>query len=294
MLRGVDECEGNRKRMVKFKSVCCVIGAGYSYVGGLPLTNDLFDREVVILSKGAERRFEEVWRDYDIWREENPGRNAEEYLADIYQHFMKRAAPSFASVVELIGVVLATPRGQDVKPINPRYAMRMTRPFRCDAHIDFWHGMLSACGKLSVVTTNYDLLIERCLRHRYIKGWGMPGFFYGGVRRPQIARGTALPWGWEDRQRWVEIQGSIPLLKIHGSLNWALENGELTLYQDMRPAFRHGGEAAIIPPIPEKRVPDWLKPVWTEAERILCGAECWIVCGYSLPSYDLGMIQMLK
>jgi len=68
----------------------------------------------------------------------------------------------------------------------------------------------------------------------------------------------------------------------------------LELYQDLRPAFRHGGQAAIVPPVPEKETPAWLTPVWQEAERELKGARFWIVCGYSLPSYDTAVRNMLR
>jgi len=285
--------EQNEER-ISLKTACCIIGAGYSYAGGLPLINELFEEKVLMASRGSRRRFEEVWRDYDIWRVDNPERDAEEYLRDIYEHFMKRPAPPFAWAVELIEAVLATPRGQDVKPINRRYAVRMTRPFRCESHSAFWQTVLSLFGKVSIVTTNYDLLIERCLRHRRIKRSAMPGFFYSGLARPQIARGVPLPWRAESRKRVIEIKGSVPLLKVHGSLNWAIENGELQLYQDVRPAFRRGGDAAIIPPLPEKETPEWLKPVWTEAESYLSEAEYWVVCGYSLPSYDKAIWQMLE
>ena len=44
----------------------------------------------------------------------------------------------------------------------------------------------------------------------------------------------------------------------------------------------------------EKETPGWLQPVWLEAERELSAAEYWIVCGYSLPVYDVAMRRMLS
>ncbi|HEV8604084.1 MAG TPA: hypothetical protein VGQ99_01885 [Tepidisphaeraceae bacterium] len=63
----------------------------------------------------------------------------------------------------------------------------------------------------------------------------------------------------------------------------------MKLYQDLRPAFRQGGDAAIVPPLPEKSVPAWLSPVWESAAHILAEADGWIVCGYSLPEYDIAL-----
>jgi hypothetical protein len=103
-----------------------------------------------------------------------------------------------------------------------------------------------------------------------------------------------LPWRAENRKRAVRLEGSVPLLKIHGSLNWVVQDGRITLYQDTRAAFRRGGDAAIVPPVLEKQMPTWLQPVWMESEKRLSQAVCWVVCGYSLPSYDIAMHHMLS
>jgi hypothetical protein len=66
------------------------------------------------------------------------------------------------------------------------------------------------------------------------------------------------------------------------------------MYQDMRAPFRHGGDAAIIPPIPEKEIPEWLKPIWNEAEETLRSADTWVICGYSLPEYDKEVLSLLS
>jgi hypothetical protein len=191
-------------------------------------------------------------------------------------------------------VVLATPRGHDVRSANPRYGTRLTQPSGCAAHVAFWTTVSSMFDDVAVVTTNYDLLVERSLRHRPMKRGFGPGFYYGGLNRPQILKGTALPFTVTNPQRFVQLTGTVPVYKLHGSLNWARSSTGLELYQDMRPAFRRGGDAAIVPPIPEKEIPDWLNPVWEEAERTLSGTDCWIVCGYSLPNYDIAIGEMLK
>jgi hypothetical protein len=270
-----------------------ILGAGYSVAAGLPSTASLFEERAHIASRGAEARFQKVWRDYDLWRTGNPDTNFEEYLSDLYLGERTAFGPPFSWAVELIAAVLSTPRGQDASPINPRYGIRLTRPLRCSAHDGFWKCVLSLFGDAIVVTTNYDLCVERCLRHRRIARSSMPGCFYGGLPLPQTAEGVALPWRTENRMRTISMEGTIPVFKVHGSLNWVLREGQVSLYQDARAAFRHGGDVAIVPPIPEKQVPLWLQSVWMEAERQLARANTWIVCGYSLPPYDLAMRQML-
>lgn len=57
----------------------------------------------------------------------------------------------------------------------------------------------------------------------------------------------------------VEAPG-LTLLKLHGSLSWAVRGGQLEKYSDSRPAFR--GDVAIIPPIEQKEFANWLHPIW--------------------------------
>jgi len=66
------------------------------------------------------------------------------------------------------------------------------------------------------------------------------------------------------------------------------------MYQDMRAAYRKGGEAAIVPPIPEKRAPRWLSTVWQEVELALQSSDTWVVCGYSAPAYDAEVLRLLQ
>jgi hypothetical protein len=57
--------------------------------------------------------------------------------------------------------------------------------------------------------------------------------------------------------------------------------------------FRDGGNAAIIPPIPEESVSDWLEAVWFGAAQALRKADVWVICGYSAPPYDVEVGKLL-
>jgi hypothetical protein len=309
-----------------------MLGAGYSHAAGAPLTRELLAaRDVAVSSETAARRFQTVWNDYDLWLSENPSRNAEEYLADLlaghdqsgswslneryvlgrsrpaittasesrcaalpFQDFPvpRRLVPPFTWAVELLGAVLATPLPADTTTKNFRYGARVTFPFRCDAHSAFWREITAKAGRVAALTTNYDILIERALRHKRMKRAFGPGFYYGGIPKPQVLRGVYLPWA--DYGSHLELEGAVPVYKLHGSLNWSLAGHGLELFQDLRPAFRGDGEAAIIPPVPEKQIPEWLKPIWNSAEEELAGADVWIICGYSLPPYDTAVIELLR
>jgi hypothetical protein len=107
-------------------------------------------------------------------------------------------------------------------------------------------------------------------------------------------KGAAQPFSVRNADRIIEMTGRIPVYKLHGSLNWSGNEDKLTMYQDMRAAFRNGGDAAIIPPIPEKEVPRWLTAVWNEAEVALRWSDVWVVCGYSAPEYDQAVRNLLR
>lgn len=278
-------------------NAACIIGAGYSFVAGLPLTNDLFDVDISVLSKSAGKRFERVWSDYDTWRNANPDKNLEQYLQELY---MTRPSfyshrPLFPHAVELIAVALSTTLDTPTKYRDTRYgSSRLIYPSKISEHEGLWRTIVSSFTNVGIVTTNYDLFIERSLRHRPMKRGFGTGFHYGGLKHPQLLQGKASPFTVQAPMTVIQVEGDIPICKLHGSLNWSLENGELKLYQDLRPALRHGNEAAIVPPLSEKEIPTWLRPVWLASEKVLSEAEIWIICGYSLPNYDIGINELLR
>jgi hypothetical protein len=301
-------------------SASAILGAGYSHVAGLPLTSNLFNAEVLVSSKRAKKHFAEVWEAWSGWHKNNPEKNAEQFLEYVYRSSAiqctldlkkwsdkdykdnKNACSTYGSInftglwkwaVELVAAVLATPKGVDVGNYNLRYAGRITKPLKCPEHDEFWNIMTSNFELIGVITTNYDLLIERGLRHRKMIRTARPGVHYGGISQPQILKGLAQPFTTQKPDRLVELSGEIPLFKLHGSLNWSFKAERLVMYQDMRPSFRNGGDAAIIPPIPEKSIPNWLQQVWHEAKQILSKSDIWVVCGYSLHDYDIAMRNMI-
>ena len=270
-----------------------ILGAGFSYVAGLPLAKDLFDAEMFAPSKAAERRFSAVLQSWRAWQSTHPGHGPEQFLTEIYHSPMIGAVP-WVWAVETVATALATPLPRDRGTYQTRYAGRITRPVNVPEHIAFWDLVLSRFAIAAVVTTNYDLLAERGLRHRPTQRPKRPGMHYGGLIRPQILKGTAFPFSIMKQERQIELEGGIPLYKLHGSLNWGLETGVLSLYQDNRPAFRHGSDAQIVPPILEKGVPPWLAGVWNGARQALASCSTWIVCGYSLPLYDHAITQLFS
>lgn len=275
------------------KTASCIVGAGFSFVAGLPLTKDILARGSVAVTKRSAEHFDAVWDDYDDWKRCNSSGHFEEYLGGLMTNYLQLGRPPSHWIVEMVASVLATSSAEPRRPVHLRYGVRATWPSRCECHNRLWNTMIRHFRVASVVTTNYDILLERCMRHRPMKRTGTPGFHYGGVSCPQVMRGIAQPFSATDRQVHVELTGLVPLCKLHGSLSWSVRGTRLELYQDMRPAFRRSNDAAIVPPAPDKNIPEWLAPVWRVALETLHESEVWIVCGYSLPEYDVSVRQLL-
>jgi hypothetical protein len=278
------------------KSVICFLGAGFSSIAGVPLARNLFQPSYLLaLSARSQNRFYTVLEHYRNWQLANPAAHAEQYMSDLYSGVAGSNAPQWPWVVEYVGAVIAS-AGTPPRSLNrnPRYSNRVNRPSDCTAHNEFFHSILSASDDLAVITTNYDLLIERALRHRLMLRPASPGCYYGGLPRPQQLKGAAQPFSRWSYDKLIEMTGTIPIYKLHGSLNWSLSGNSIVSYQDMRPAFRHGGNAAIIPPVSEKQIPAWLTAVWGEAAHALRRSAIWVVCGYSAPGYDTEVVRLLR
>lgn len=195
--------------------------------------------------------------------------------------------------VEYVANTLATPRGSDFPNTiyNPRYAGGIKKGSIVSSHKSFWRSIIEQYDLVGVVTTNYDILIERCLHSNRKPTKYKPGFHYGGFGDRQTLIGSAA---FSIRHRYLDIGGCVPIFKLHGSLNWSVEGNNIQMYQDLRPAFRNGCDAAIVPPTPEKAPPSWLQGVWEQAKSALSASNNWIVCGYSLPDYDYAVHNLLR
>jgi hypothetical protein len=278
------------------KSILCFVGAGFSSIAGVPLAKDLFRRNYVLtLSQRSQKRFDAVLEHYRHWQTTNPNAHAEQYMSDIFSGVAGPNAPAWVWLVEYVGAVIAS-AGTPLASLNrnPRYSNRINRPSDCIAHKKFFDAILNAADNLTVITTNYDILIERALRHKLMRRPASPGCYYGGLPRPQMLKGAAQPFSRWSYEQLIEMTGAIPVYKLHGSLSWSLSGETIIAYQDMRSAFRHGGNAAIIPPISEKEIPTWLATVWDEAAQALRRSPVWVVCGYSAPEYDVEVLRLLR
>jgi hypothetical protein len=280
-----------------------VLGAGFSHAAGLPLTNQLLAGDLPLTA--GERdcvRMRSVRAAFDAWSAANPGEPTEAWLRVAYDQ-RDSSGPSVGAdwqdIIQYVLRRLSRPRNADAGP----YYYGITRYQAGILHRQFWDALLSN-GKsrdhtLAVVTLNYDILPERALHRKEAQGKTVPLFYYGGFQYHQVVHKminvSASP---EKNHNIVHLGHDVPLYKLHGSMNWAWEPHTQTLkiHDDVRAAFRSGdrGVAAIIPPVEEKEMAAEFAAIWAEAEKALGRAERWVVCGYSMPTYDRAVCNLME
>jgi hypothetical protein len=206
------------------------LGAGWSFLAGLPLARDLFEPPVAAYTQDAALRLETVLRSYEQWRLTNPEAHAEEFIAATHAHRARLVAVEnerlparlrfdvlehvpWEWVVEFLQVRLAGPVAGETRRAPTRYAPQIHMPTRSATQQDFWLMLQRTYAIGAVVTTNYDLLAERTMRHRQMRRPPSPGFHYGGVEAASTA--SRAPFG-RERRTDPSPRGIIPLFKLHG------------------------------------------------------------------------------
>lgn len=294
----------HRPQRLPEPSCVLILGAGWSAAAGLPLANQLFERSADLSGRDSE-----VIDAYEKWQHEHPNSSSEQFVAYAYDggtekvfrrlpgspifHWddpqleldltgtVRRYGLGWSDVAAYLQRRLAAPSLPQRLDSGVRYRPELLRRTPSAAQAEFWNWLLDQILVRAIVTTNYDLTTEQTVGISLNAIAGSPGFYYAGIQNTVHPLSSGF-----DRGSDPSPTGLIPLAKLHGSLNWSLTDNRVEVYPDLRPAFRNGGDAAIIPPLPEKPVPWWLAPVWDQARAELAAADEWVVVGYSLPPYD--------
>jgi hypothetical protein len=277
-------------------SILFVLGAGFSKAAGSPLANELFEVVPFATSRKADSAIQLVMVYYTDWRQEHPEAEAEAFVTHAWN--ASGLFPGAGALWTALVYFLALRVSEDFARFyvyNGKVSRSSDNIFSADvgvAHDAFWDAVFDAAGvdaPLAVLTTNWDIWIERGLRPRRIPRRRRPGFHYGDGPERLIAAST---YPRSEYRRNPVIDGTVPLLKLHGSLSWAIVGQSLEKYGDLRPGFR--GDAAIIPPLRETEIPSWLHPIWQQAESVVQHARVIVVVGYSFPEYDSGVRELFQ
>ena len=264
--------------------ITVILGAGFSHIGGLPLASQLFDESPEVDRITRQRLVERVIRRWRLWQEKTGGA-PEQYLA----YLQEKADGDWHDALWFVSLVIALKVGRvEVVGMNPTITRHnLDRTTQIPALERFWSKIFKYTFDVSVVTTNYDILPERGLRPVPRPRVPRPGFHYGnGVER--LAGGGYPSYSHIIK---IEVSGSVPLYKLHGSISWSFRSCRLIRYHDCRPAIR--GDAAIVAPMTSKVIPHYLEVTWHQAANALASSNMWIVVGYSLPEYDKAVRDLL-
>ena len=254
-------------------------------VGGGPLASRLFDRRPEVDKVTRERLVERVHMRWAAWRAQHAGQ-PEEYLA----YLEGRGGPQRDEAVWYVGLTVALATAC-VEPVGMRWTItkhNINRTTGIPTHEEFWSCIFRQTSEVVVVTTNYDILAERGLRHEPRPRVPRPGFHYGAG--PEALAGGGYP-SYAHIKR-ISAEGRVALLKLHGSVSWSVRAGHLVRYYDCRPALR--GDPAIVAPATTKSLAPALVPMWEAAAGALACSGAWVIVGYSLPPYDLLVRDLLR
>ncbi len=148
---------------------------------------------------------------------------------------------------------------------------------------------------LSVITTNYDLNVEQALARMEM----LSSLPFACQRDPH---------GGNDPMGGLYRHDGIPVLKLHGSVNWFVDDENVVTVEGRIMSLDSGmhvpwttasdyeyqGTPLIVPPTflkPDLRAE--LRHVWTTAADVLRQAELLIFVGYSFPESDIEMLYLL-
>lgn len=260
------------------------LGAGFSALGGVPLASQLFDIQPYADTVSRVNLLENVQYGWRNWHARTGG-TPEQYLAHLEKNAFQKQWHDAVWYVAL-AVTLRMPRVKIVpvsfKRIKRVIGHTLVNTSGVALHESFWKAVFCQTRDVSVLTTNYDILIERGLRLVPRPTLPRPGFYYGESPERHQLEGRGYPGFFSSKP--PETKGTVPLFKLHGSVSWALSGDEIVKYRDCRPAIR--GDAAIIAPTREKDVSSAFQAIWNQAAKALAQSDVWIVVGYSFPEYD--------
>src|SRR4051812_32269978 len=98
---------GNREPMRG--AIACLLGAGFSYVAGVPLARSLLRPNwLITTSERSWRRFLMVREHYENWQKDHLNEYPEQYLSLVYTQSAGSNPPKWDWIVEYICAVIAS------------------------------------------------------------------------------------------------------------------------------------------------------------------------------------------
>ncbi len=265
--------------MEETKKLTLLLGAGFSkWAADLPLGSQLFDFAVDPFGIREQNRLERLTKLKQDWNKRNPTGIAEQFIADVL------LCEDVRSKKDVVWYV--------VRRLSEPYIWQEWHAGRVRRHVlmidenrkwdrpgirDVQKFIMQCGSKLcGIITLNYDLLVEYAL--------GTKGFNYGKCNEVIHGRGPYPVSQWRNP---IVLSGLLPVAKLHGSISWDANSK----YTDGRRGL--SGEALILAPTTEKKVPIGLQYQWMISSTILRRASRIVVFGFAFNDYDQAVLAHL-
>jgi hypothetical protein len=285
-----------------------ILGAGATKAAAqhAPMTNDLLEKAFEQLKNAARiRRVMDFVGDFYL-------NTSPDKMAAI-RDFSSERLPRIEDVLSQVDMAIASN-----SPLSPKYdvaylrelrfnltyliykVLRHSLDFMPDSHNPVYENLVKALTPGdTIISLNYDIAIDNALLWLFNRA-GLGSVDYGLKVR------DSWPIG-----RYDDRLGPVPLLKLHGSLNWlycpncraldvteghkgvyvVLEEGESV---ECSGCHKPNYESTLITPSFVRTMANGLLvPVWKRAEQAVAGAERLVFIGYSLPDADIDLRCML-
>lgn len=282
----MDDMSGLQPKLAVF------LGAGFSMAWGLPLASE-------VMNPIAQAAFPGRWQRELLNRVQSAWQTAQSKTPDIsvdeFSRHIQRANGLYGLSVRDFTTFLALRLSKSHWQVG---RARETKWGTGD-HVRKQRDIPKPYGELvrglrnseltGVITTNYDIVVEKLLGP--MPSGRLGGFRYGVDDETLIGRHAVSS---QYTYGPVKVSGKVPLLKLHGSLNWELqEDLKLVKYIDTRPSRGQRYTPLVLPP-GDSEAQRLLDSTWKNAEQALRDGIIWLICGYSLPEYDEDIKKLLK
>lgn len=246
------------------------LGAGFSkWCCDLPLVSQLFDFDVRADNRRESNKISRLEKIYARWIEKSNSNNAELFIESMQDDYSNSKLVNWYITRRL------------TEPFVKRYSRRFTWYINSyhastDPGIRLAYEFLRHSTSLpnsAVITTNYDMIVEYALSSR--------GFNYG-IPNERIGY-SPYPY-----PKPVYVSGTLPLLKLHGSLSWS----ERAKFPDLRCGLN--GECVIVPPRARKTPREHFPTQWEMAERVLRRTRKTVFFGFAFNEYDVDVWELLS
>jgi NAD-dependent SIR2 family protein deacetylase len=275
-----------------------VLGAGFSQPFGGPLTNQLLDDEVISLSK-ANHSILILFREYQE-RQKISKPDVDFSIEDLFTDIWRRAKTGLP--IPLKGKEYAADAALKELVLHlasfTKYITFDRRKNLHDDYIKFFKDWIKKSNRLTIISFNYDLLVEQILDELRIS------YDYGNIS----------DYSFVDHYRQRRSKSAkVSILKLHGSVNWGVCEGckrakksryFINVYekpyipvrrQRCRGYCNQFVESGIVPPVVGKAGEiRYLKSSWTQAADAIRRTDHLFIIGYSLPENDHEAFLLLQ